>query len=230
MGKPYRLFPTRFESVSEQSAISGDDRDEVVVLKVHGSIDWFDRKRFESREQLHLREKAPPPSDVIFSHPDELGLQPVVDGPRFDNDPLKSVYRVKNLEALIKKNAMFMATPRILPPSAAKLLYSNQIGDFWNGMNRAGSLNFGVAIIGFSLPAQDEYARQIIYALVTNCQRVQWGEEVFGMTKTPLVLVNYFSNEDDELAFQERYRFVNWERATLHGEGFNLATLDSIFA
>ena len=82
VGKPYRLFPTRFESVSEQSAISGDDRDEVVVLKVHGSIDWFDRKRFESREQLHLREKAPPPSDVIFSHPDELGLQPVVDGPR----------------------------------------------------------------------------------------------------------------------------------------------------
>ena len=97
-------------------------------------------------------------------------------------------------------------------------------------MNRAGSLNFGVAIVGFSLPTQDEYVRQIIYTLVTNYQRISWGEEVFEKTKTPLALVTYFENKDDELAFRKRYRFVNWERTILHGKGFDLTTLDSIFA
>ena len=47
VAKAYRLFPTRFKSVHEYGAIGGDDRDEVIVLKMHGSIDWFDRKGFE---------------------------------------------------------------------------------------------------------------------------------------------------------------------------------------
>ena len=229
VAKPYRLFPTRFESVHEYGAIGGDDRDEVIVLKMHGSIDWFDRKGFEMREREHMRQGAPPPQDIIFSHADELCIRPVVDGPRFDNDPLRTVYRVGNLAALYEKSIMFLATPRMLPPSSAKIVYANQIGDFWNGMIHGGSFNFGMAIIGFSLPTQDEYTRQIIYSLVTNYQGVQWREEVFGKKKTPFTLVNYFRNKDDEKAFRERYRLVNWERATLHSGGFDLTTLDSIF-
>jgi len=227
--KPYRLFPTRFKSVDEYGAIAGDDKDEVIVLKMHGSIDWFDRKGFERREREHKRQGAPPPKDIIFSRVDELRLQPVVDGPRFDYDPLRSVYRVGNLAVLYNDTITFHATPRMLPPSSAKIIYANQIGDFWNGMIQGGAYNYGMAIIGFSLPEQDEYARQIIYSMVTNYQSVQWGEEVFGKTKSPLALVTYFANEDEEKMFQERYRFVNWERAILHQEGFDATSLDSIF-
>jgi hypothetical protein len=39
VGKPYRLFSSRYKSVSEQSGILDNSREEIVILKVHGSID-----------------------------------------------------------------------------------------------------------------------------------------------------------------------------------------------
>jgi hypothetical protein len=229
VGKPYRLFPTRFASVGRYGASVGDDREEVVVLKVHGSIDWFDRAGFERRLLLSQEQGLPSPSDFIWSNEDELRIVPVVDGPRFEGDPLRTIYRVKNLKALYKKRIMFLETPRMLPPSAAKIVYANQIGDFWSGMDRGGALNFGMAIVGFSMPAQDEYARQVIYSLVTNYQNCYWGETVFEKKKAPLVLVNRFANQFERNAFRNRFRFVNWERAKLHEDGFDLETLNSIF-
>ncbi len=170
-GMPYRLFPTRFKSVGEFGGPADDSREEMVILKVHGSIDWFDRSEFQRRIARHESQKAPPPEDIVFSHEAALGLERLIDGPRPNADPLKNVFRAKNLKALYAKNLLFMATPRILPPSAAKLLYATQMNDFWEGMGSAGYYNFGMAIVGFSLPVQDDYARQILYELVTNYQR-----------------------------------------------------------
>lgn len=230
IGKPYRLFTTRFESVNELGGIVDNSRDEVVILKVHGSIDWFDRSSFERRVAWHEQQGAPPPRDIIFSHEVDLDLQRLVDGPRQKTDPLGNIYRAKNLEALYAKNLLFMATPRILPPSAAKLLYTNRMNDFWHGMGNAGYYNFGMAIIGFSLPTQDEYARQILYEFATNYQRYNWERDELGRKKTRLAIVDYFPDTDSETRFRQRYRFVDWDRAELSGNGFNLSSLDKIFA
>ncbi|MDH3666189.1 MAG: SIR2 family protein [Paracoccaceae bacterium] len=232
IGKPYRLFTTRYASVDEFGGTvdSSRDEDEVVVLKVHGSIDWFDRSRFERLMAHHERQKAPPPEDVIFSHVATLGLEPLVDGPRFDTDPLRNIYRARNLKALYDKNLLFSATPRLLPPSAAKLLYARGMNDFWDGMGQAGYYNYGMAIIGFSLPPQDEYARQIIYEMVTHYQRHFWDQEHFGVKKTLLSIIDFFPDAASEMRFRDRYRFVDWSRADLSGQGFDLASLDNIFA
>lgn len=154
--KPYRLFTTRFRSVGEHSGIVDNDRDEVIVLKMHGSIDWFDKQSFEHREKINRSLGAPPPEDIIFSHERALQIAPLVDGPRFDQDPLRTICRVRNLKALYDKSLMFLATPRMLSPSSAKIMYARQFSDFWDGMGAAGALNFGMAIVGFSLPVQDE--------------------------------------------------------------------------
>ncbi|MEA2859576.1 MAG: hypothetical protein QOC72_1615 [Methylobacteriaceae bacterium] len=230
IGKPYRLFSTRFESVNEFGGAADNSRDEVVIFKIHGSIDWFDRSRFERRIANHERQGAPPPQDLIFSQESELGLQRVVDGPRHDTDPLRNVYRAKNLKALYAKNLLFLATPRILPPSAAKLLYATRMNDFWEGMGRAGYYNFGMAIIGFSLPAQDEYARQILYEWITNYQQYNWDTDELGRKKAPLAIVDFFPDAASKDRFVKRYRFVDWSRADLSGSGFNLGSLDKIFA
>jgi hypothetical protein len=75
VGKPYRLFSSRYKSVHEPSGIVEDDsRDEVIVFKVHGSIDWFDRSEFERRITLHENHRASPPEDIIFSNEAALGL------------------------------------------------------------------------------------------------------------------------------------------------------------
>ncbi|MDX0571083.1 hypothetical protein GOC91_16170 [Sinorhizobium medicae] len=230
VGKPYRLFPTRLKDVGEFGGIVDDSRDEVVVLKVHGSIDWFDRADFERRVAWHERQKAPPPEDIIFSDEKVLGLERLIDGPHHNSDPLRTVYRARNLKALYAKSLLFMATPRMLPPSATKLLYATRLNDFWADMGNAGYYNFGMAIIGFSLPAQDEYARQILYGLVTNYQRNNWDQDELGRKKTPLAIVDFFPDTPSEARFRERYRFVDWSRADISGKGLDLASLDKVFA
>lgn len=228
--KPYRLFPARYEKVGEYSATVDDSQDEVVVLKMHGSIDWFDRADFDRRIELRDRMGSSPPSDAIFSNAAAFGLEPLVDGPRFEGDPLKSIYRARNLEDLYAKDFLFKATPRILAPSATKLLYANNLNNFWNGMGDAGWNNFGMAIIGFSLPAHDEYARQILYGLVTNYQRHNPDAAALGLKKSPLAVVDYFSDPMSENEFRKRYRFVDWSRAELVGGGFDPKSIDKVFA
>jgi hypothetical protein len=229
VGKPYRLFSTRFKSGGTEVDTSRDD--EVVVLKVHGSIDWFDRTQFEHSIAWHEKRKIPPPEHIIFSHERALGLERLVDGPRHDTDPLKNVYRAKNLKALYAKNLLFKATPRILAPSATKLLYATRMHDFWEGMKVAGHYNLGMAIIGFSLPPQDEYALQILYEWVTNYQYNldKLGLDKLGLEKKPLAIVDCFQNVAAKACFPERYRFVDWTRADLNGNGFDIASLDKIF-
>ena len=77
VGKPYRLFPYRYETVGEFGSTVDDSRDEVVVLKMHGSIDWFDRTHFNWLIEHNAQEGAIPPEDIIFSNEQELGLVPL---------------------------------------------------------------------------------------------------------------------------------------------------------
>lgn len=91
-------------------------------------------------------------------------------------------------------------------------------------------MNGGLAIIGFSLPDQDDYAKQILYTLVTNYQRHN-GFHQLGDRRpaAPLAIVDRFADANAEKQFKERYRFVDWTKTKLHGVGFNAATLDDIF-
>ncbi len=228
--KPFRLFSSRYKVVNKSGGTCATDYNEVVVLKVHGSIDWFDRSHYEWLvEDRRTNFNLDPPYDSIFSNAALLDIVPITDGPCFDTDPLRAVYRAKNLSAIDWRRLMFRNTPRTLSPSAAKIMYASRIGDFWRGMRDGGVLNFGMAIIGFSLPPQDDYAKQILHALVTNYQQQYWGSEVFGKTKTPLVVVDFFSSKDAERNFKERYRFVDWSRTTLDGGGFSATSLEEIF-
>lgn len=63
---PYRLFPDRFESVSKFSA-TGDPREEteVVVLKMHGSVDWFVRDILLSGARMLETTDTQPTSQAI---------------------------------------------------------------------------------------------------------------------------------------------------------------------
>ncbi len=232
VGTPYRLYPFRYKSVDEYAGTVDNDIAEVVVLKMHGSIDWFDRVGFERlQSEFQRRGVKIPPTDIVFSHEEELGVSPLTHGPRPVDDPLRTLYRVANLRSLYAKGITFRATPRMLPPSAAKIVYANQIGDFWAGMNADGAYSGGMAIVGFSLPPQDDYARQVIYKLVTNYQRFDWDGANRGRgQKTPLAIVDLLPDDKSKREFQARYRFVDWNRAVLKTEGFDESSLAAIFA
>lgn len=231
VGKPYRLFPTRYESLSRFSGTVDTSKDEIVILKLHGSIDWFDSSRYLESVKTHKEQGVNfLPEHPVFNCKADLGLNKILDGPRHDNDPLLNMYRVTDIEGLYKQQIMFRITPWILSPSTYKIVYASTLGDFWNGLGVSGGSNFGMAIIGCSLPSHDIYARQTIYSLVKNYQKINWDEEVFGLKKTPLVLVDCKVTQVEQENFKNNYRFVDFDKAYLHMSGFNLEAVDKIFS
>jgi hypothetical protein len=214
VAKPYRLFQDRYEN----------DRDnEVVVLKLHGSVDWFDRSSYSQSEETWLRQgNARGPFHPVFNgNPGVKVSRLVDDDSRSADDPLSSMFRVENIEELYKSNIMFHATPWLLAPSPMKLLYSRKLREFWFGLGGAGQMNFGLGIIGYSIPPGDEYARRILFQLVRNYQRVYWDKDFNGLKKTPLVLVDLRESPSEEEKYRGRYSFVDWQRAKLHMGGFD---------
>ncbi len=228
VGKPYRLFPYRYTKISRYQGEIDSSRDEVILLKVHGSIDWFDRRRYLELIAGGAPFGLPPPTDdPIFGRTDVI-TEPIVAGPRFPTDPLQEMHRVRNIEQIYRKPPLYLATPCLLTPSSMKVIYA--LKDFWRGFGRAGTLNFGMAIVGFSLPFHDEYARQVLYRLVRNYQRDYWNQDIVGKRKAPLVLVDYRLSGPSRDDFRRRYAFVDWNKATCCFDGFTKETLIHLFA
>lgn len=220
--KPFRLFPSRYSSLAHYGAVVDNLKEEVVVLKLHGSIDWFDRTDYTWLEERRRKDGfGGHPPDPVFAHEKEFGVTKLLDGPRLPDDPLDQMYRVRHIERLYATQILFFATPWLLSPSPAKVLYAGTLRDFWHGIGAAGVLNFGLSIIGYSLPPQDDYACQVLHAIVTNYQQEHWDEDVYGLRKQPLVIVDYCREAQAVAAFKARYRFVNWDRAILCADGLN---------
>ena len=70
INKPYRLFPQRFSAIHSTWDEIDRTLKEVVILKLHGSIDWFDKSVFK-RETNHYnsRNNYPEPYHKVFSNP-----------------------------------------------------------------------------------------------------------------------------------------------------------------
>lgn len=228
VGVPYRLFPHRYKvDPDNPQRLLIDEREEVLIMKLHGSIDWFDRSDYSYLEEERVRNGFPPGEpDLIFQRPEEYGVFPLIEGPHYPGNPLHQIYRVRDFERLYKRDVLFHATPSLLNPSSTKLLYSKMYRDFWSGMGRAGVLNFRMGIIGYSLPSQDDYARQIIYRLVDNYQTAYWEENPWPHEKAPLVLIDLSKSREEVQSYRDRYCFVNWDRAVTHFNGFNEEALE----
>ena len=228
-GVPFRLFPDRLKKsdFGHETLVVDSKKEEVIVLKVHGSIDWFDRTHCNQLEELAIRQGLNPVhSDMVFSNMEKLGVVPLLEGEISPDDPLRYMYRVRNIEQLYRGKPMFHVTPSLLNPSSLKILYSQMLRDFWWGLGDAGILNFGMAIIGFSLPSQDEYARQIIYRLVRNYQNYHWEKGELQHNKSPLVVIDYRKSTKAEKDFRNRYAFIDWTKAETYLGGFDKQALD----
>jgi hypothetical protein len=229
VGKPFRLFPHRFNRVHFSYDEVDSSREEVTVLKLHGSVDWFDRGQYRQRcDAMAEFGLSSTPKDPVFNSK-RACLKPIVDGPRHPDDPLREIFRLRNVDEIFGKEPAFSSPPWLLNPSSMKLVYANTVKDFWWGLGRAGGMNLSMAIIGFSLPPQDDYVRQAIYRLARNYQEVHWKDEMLGMRKTPLVLVDFRRSEAEQASFKQRYGFVDWERVHCCLDGFKQETLRVLF-
>jgi hypothetical protein len=150
---------------------------------------------------------------------------PLVDGPREKNDPLAQIHRIRDVERYYRSPALFQATPVLILPSTNKVFSAQQFRDFWWGMSSVGSRNFRMAVIGYSLPQHDAYAHQVLYDAIQNYQRVEWSSVFSGKKKAKLRLIDFRLSKKAVADYKKRFAFVNWDRATVHLDGFGAKAL-----
>ncbi len=216
---PFRLFPARFTEIHGSSATVDSEANEIVILKLHGSIDWFDDTEFRVYQK-----KANDYAGKFIRHPifDDLGKYqavPLAEGPRFLDDPLLHIHRIKLSDKFYQIDRSFEA-PFILAPSTVKFVYAKPLIDFWNGLGRTGAYNLGFSVIGFSLPMHDEYIRVLLFKLTQNYQS-WWDSQLSNTLKENVRIIDYRTKEFDIENLKQRYSFIDSDRCDFWLSGFN---------
>ena len=224
-GIPYRLFPMRFSEVGWGYNTVDNSRDEVVVIKLHGSIDWCDRSYYEN--QVKRYESLPvsiPDRHPIFGNERIVASRRLTEGPRSEDDPLKNIYRVTDVGDLVPLE-FWKWCPLILPPSHAKLFYAETLRGLWWGIQRDGGYTLSLCVVGYSLPTHDEYVRQAFYSIFKNYTDFADDMKILDHTKTPLRILDRANKGDSGADIRARYRFANWCHVDLKLGGFSESTL-----
>jgi len=220
---PFRLFPNRYKK--NNSHLVFDDQEEIVVIKMHGSINWFDESySIESAKRLKQKYKDEfEPINIVFKNPDEFGVRKLVDSPQYEDSPLRHIYILDNMRRYLGEANFFLQVPLIISPSFNKLVYMNPLREFWYGFNQMGSFIERVGIIGFSLPEHDEYIRQPLYQLIRNFQHYK------SIDKYNLKMIDYKKNRKEIWEYKMKYRFVTPRKTDYYLDGFNENALDVLF-
>ena len=228
---PYRLFPRRYLRVGLLYHVSDHSKEEVTVLKLHGSIDWCDRSAYE--RQVELSRALPRPYEVkhpVFGANRVVDSIPITDGPRTADDPLAKIHRIRNLEPLFLSEDSWRWCPLILAPSTAKLFYAEPLRDLWWDSQGFGPAHLSVGVVGYSLPPHDEYARQVLYRVFSNYTGWDPDLEIGGRKKTPIRIVDFAPPSDSGADIRSRYRFADWTRTELRMDGFNESSAEWLLA
>lgn len=230
LGRRYRLFPNRLKEVGLMSSTidSEAEKGEIVISKLHGSIDWYDKLPYIKDRELSAQHKYHWDSrHPIFKDGSSIAHKQLIEGPYDEDDPLQYVYRVSDLSQIVDSQ-FWQCSPIILSPSSSKILYANPLKSFWRGLQKAGGLNLGLGVIGYSLPSYDEYARQALYHLMRNYTEYEPAFELNGIVKRPAKIIDYCPPDASDWQIRKNYSFMNWNRCELKTSGLTLESIDWI--
>lgn len=233
VGVSYRLFPHRYEEVRSTHAVcSAEGKHEIVLLKLHGSLDWFDRIGYAEREQSFAEMGLESlPNDPIFGPSASVHLRSLVEGPRPSDDRLTSVYRTTaGLEDLYESDTLgYAVIPFLLTPSRAKAIYADYFRDFWWDLGKSSAFKLGVTVIGYSLPEHDDYAKQALWGMMRSYQDALWDEELLpGRRKGSVLLVDFATEPEQRTSFRRRYAFVDDAKSEFLFDGFGETAMERI--
>jgi len=223
---PYRLFPNRFLEVHPTHCTVDNSKDDLLLLKLHGSVDWFYRRQFDlGCEVLRATGNPGEPRSALFGERARFKVTPLVDGPRPAGEELSRMFRVDDPDRFYRELPSWEA-PYLLAPSSVKALYVSPLRELWDGLGRVGGLNFGLSIVGFSLPSHDEYLRQMLYRIARNFQYFEPNHTAGGRTKAKVVLVDRQDSAAGVAALKRRYGFLDWSRTEVYCEGLDGKAVD----
>ena len=202
---------------------------DIILLKLHGSIDWFDKQQYEQRRDVVRAYNGSnyEPQDSIFNSKSNVRMRPLVGTPYWARTQLSNLIVLErdedNWRQYLEGMKYCMSAPLIVSPSRHKLMYLNRVTEFWECLGKnAGIYEQGFTIIGYSLPDYDDYVRVPLFNWVRNYQTT---ESPMGH-KANLKLIDLRETADAQLKYKHAYRFVDWEKTDVHFGGFTSASLD----
>lgn len=238
VGTPYRRFPCRFKSVGIYQSIVDTEADasEVVIHKLHGSIDWIDRSIFDRQMKLHECGSDPSVAaslrtrDPIFGEAPICAVQQLVDGPRPQGDRLSDIVEIADVDAYYSSRTIATThPPLLLAPSRSKLLYGSSISDLWYGLAKVTIAPPALNVIGYSLPQHDIYMRQVLWQLAKAYSVAADDPEYRPFNTERLTVVDYRDSTESELALHDTYKFFPAEHTDFLTDGFNVDSLEHLF-
>lgn len=210
VGVPYRRFPDRFSEVNEYyGTVDNDQPQELVLSKLHGSIDWSYMKDTSWS-------KMPP-------------LLPLTEGVRFHEDPLLKIGVIQefNIKDYYSKTSyLYEFPPLLFPPSSAKPLGKSPLIPIWRGIGMASNWYSGLNMIGCSLPPGDPYVKQLIYQIATEFTLSD--KDFFGNKKRRMKVVTLQSTSEQRIEYKKRTKFFNPKKTDYYFEGLSSAVIQEL--
>ena len=202
IGKPYTLTPEWW--LARSIADSGESRQEYVdLLKLHGSIDWYDRKHHDDTVRSY-REKgySVPDRDPIFGPSPLVPTESLSKGEteEYGRNLLPRVFRVPNHSRYFPfgDHALSYVVPFLLPLAHDKLLGHDAILDLWENLHRTMDSFSSIVIIGYSIPPYDSHAYEALGQLLVDYQ--QRGDKTYWeQRRVPVQLVTLAETKIDSL-------------------------------
>ena len=241
VGMPHRRFPTRYSEIGLYSSTTDYEAEgkEVLILKVHGSLDWVSMKSYREENERYVRDGRPDAltanieRDMLFGAKSVSPTHRLLEGPAPDDDPLADVYVIEDLQSYYtRRTVLYYHPPLILAPSVMKQAYGESLRGFWSGLPIFGWTWGGLSIIGYSLPAADPYARQVMYRLVRGYMkglkdpRYRLG----GATARPMQIVDLRRKGKQERALRKAYGFMKPKYTEYHLGGFDEDAVRRLFS
>ena len=223
--KPYTLTP---EWWLDEGFGGGARPKHVDVLKLHGSVDWYDREYHETgRRWLAEQGHDLPDGDPLFGESPSVPKEPLAKGvvTDFGREILNRVVRVPNHSSHYPISAKWWAiVPVILPPAYDKLLGYSPILDLWENLHKTVGTASAVVIIGYSMPRHDSHAYEALGQALVNYQR---GESVtqWGHRRVPIQIIDLADREQD---VHDRFPFLDLGKTRIWKGGFSTNSLEWI--
>ncbi|MFO2545684.1 SIR2 family protein [Legionella pneumophila serogroup 1] len=234
-GKKFRLLPPWIY----KDKLNFEPYDGVTLLKVHGSINWFNLNEYYEKQRTDNLNNPHSllPADFIFNNHgnDKPKLNPIVPmniQPTIETN-LKYLYWVsdQDLNKFIKvynnplgrtdnNEAPAITHPILLSPSYSKLLYSDSIKDLFYGAGFYGCDNDQIIIIGCSLVDYDKYIRQWVFDIVRQYRGMNHTKEIS--------VINYASRQIQKIDIQKTYSYLGTDKIKFIFDGFSEKSLAGI--
>lgn len=225
---PYRYYQYRLKNINHSGAEVDRNAKEVVILKMHGSINWFDVTKYnKSFLDLQNYPYFQNPRHIVFQNQRDFLPQKLEGFPFHRNSPLNNIYTIQDVNKYLYKCQYVIDSPLILSPSYSKIVYLNPLKDLWDGMHEAGFFNQEMIIIGFSFSAHDDYLRMPIVNSIINFQRFNKIKKLRNVKN--LKIIDFKESKEDVDEFKDRLKFVDWANTECSWAGFNSDSIEFLF-